>query len=1048
MHCMAQTVVNPVFDRSDAPAFRVDKVEITPDTTYVYCSYRAEDHSWACISRNTCIEDVSDGTRYPILNVSGIPFSPEKRNFEDSTIVQVSLCFPHINSEKINIIENDDNESFNIYGINLKRSYNIVYTEKDLDSSFYTAKNEEELGNWDLAIENFKKQLDASKFLYGERSKECAWAMFNILLDYGALKQYENGIEIGEKVIEILNEYSKDSLVIDVTARTYGSMSVFYSLLKNDELASRYQEKSVFYRRLKPGVGAVDYEEYLLEASKMSYYNEDYPKALMYGKELADIYEERYLKDKYEFGCSYLISLSNLCEYYRSMAQFEEAIKCGKKALEIVDNKICDKWGTKYHVYNILAGALLSTGQIDDAIDYLRKIVSNKDDEYVSNELLTNSRMLLAEVLLEHKQDTLNSINEYNEILKTLEDSIKVGKPHYYEYTEILHKLSKVYKGYNDSLCLYYLKKNMKFIKEVKGENSVAYANSIIQLINNVYVKSLRNKTDIDSMFVLLRNSSEIIKRHIINTQLNISKSERELYWNKYKYFFTWTIPTICGSLIFDAGHSLAYDVALFYKGMLLSSEKEFRDVILSSRDSTLIDVYKQYSQDLSLLESQYAANTTMNSIDSLKIKIKEEEFLQSQKVTGFNRLYKGTNYTWQEVRDKLNDNDVAIEIVSYNTFDDSNTYYDAYIINNKSQAPKLVFLFDELSYKKFSKGDSIDYYLSSWIWENENMFEEIKDARNIYFSPSGLLNTIGIEYLPISGGRYINERFNIIRLSSTRELCQSNEHRSIKDVCLYGGLDYSSQKEERQLNITDTIPLTRSVVESIEKRGGFDPLIGSKEEIEQVSNEISSKGIKCRTFTGAEGTETSFKNLSEKHIDIIHLSTHGMYVPSKETDNSKNYSFILSDNAKEVDEEDQSLTQSFLVMSGGNLIMHADKKQKGENDGILTALEVSHLDFSNLGLVVLSACETALGKVESEGVYGLQRGFKKAGANTILMSLDKVDDEATKILMVEFYRNLMNGKTKQQSLKEAQKHLRQVNNGKYDKPEYWASFIMLDGLN
>ena len=98
--------------------------------------------------------------------------------------------------------------------------------------------------------------------------------------------------------------------------------------------------------------------------------------------------------------------------------------------------------------------------------------------------------------------------------------------------------------------------------------------------------------------------------------------------------------------------------------------------------------------------------------------------------------------------------------------------------------------------------------------------------------------------------------------------------------------------------------------------------------------------------------------------------------------------------------------------------------------------------------MVVLSACETGLGDINSNGIYGLQRGFKKAGVKTILMSLDKVDDEATKILMVEFYRNLMSGKSKHQSLKDAQKHLRQVENGKYDKPEYWSSFILLDGLN
>ena len=127
---------------------------------------------------------------------------------------------------------------------------------------------------------------------------------------------------------------------------------------------------------------------------------------------------------------------------------------------------------------------------------------------------------------------------------------------------------------------------------------------------------------------------------------------------------------------------------------------------------------------------------------------------------------------------------------------------------------------------------------------------------------------------------------------------------------------------------------------------------------------------------------------------------------------------------------------------------MHRKATDFELNDVILTAYEISQLDLSDLDLVVLSACETGLGQLEFGGVFGLQRGFKKAGANTILMSVDKVDDEATKILMVEFYRNLMDGKTKHQSLKNAQRYLRQVDNGKYDKPEYWASFIMLDGID
>ena len=96
---------------------------------------------------------------------------------------------------------------------------------------------------------------------------------------------------------------------------------------------------------------------------------------------------------------------------------------------------------------------------------------------------------------------------------------------------------------------------------------------------------------------------------------------------------------------------------------------------------------------------------------------------------------------------------------------------------------------------------------------------------------------------------------------------------------------------------------------------------------------------------------------------------------------------------------------------------------------------------------MVLSACETALGDVSGEGVFGLQRGFKKAGAQTLLMSLWKVDDTATQLLMTEFYRNLLSGQKKYESFLNAQRFLRQYDGGRYDKPEYWAAFVLLDGI-
>ena len=112
-----------------------------------------------------------------------------------------------------------------------------------------------------------------------------------------------------------------------------------------------------------------------------------------------------------------------------------------------------------------------------------------------------------------------------------------------------------------------------------------------------------------------------------------------------------------------------------------------------------------------------------------------------------------------------------------------------------------------------------------------------------------------------------------------------------------------------------------------------------------------------------------------------------------------------------------------------------------------MTAKEIADVDLRGLDLVVLSACQTGLGDIsQGEGVFGLQRGFKKAGANSILMSLWEVDDKATQILMTQFYKNLLFGQSKRQALLSAQKYLRNVEGGKYDKPKYWAAFILLDG--
>lgn len=137
---------------------------------------------------------------------------------------------------------------------------------------------------------------------------------------------------------------------------------------------------------------------------------------------------------------------------------------------------------------------------------------------------------------------------------------------------------------------------------------------------------------------------------------------------------------------------------------------------------------------------------------------------------------------------------------------------------------------------------------------------------------------------------------------------------------------------------------------------------------------------------------------------------------------------------------------RSGLFFSGANIGLKGEELPDDVEDGVLTALELSNMNLGHVDMVVMSACESGLGETSGEGVFGLQRGFKLAGANTLLMSLWKVDDTATKMLMTNFYKHYLFGKSKRESLHLAQQSLR--NSIEYSDPQYWAAFILLDGLN
>ena len=372
---------------------------------------------------------------------------------------------------------------------------------------------------------------------------------------------------------------------------------------------------------------------------------------------------------------------------------------------------------------------------------------------------------------------------------------------------------------------------------------------------------------------------------------------------------------------------------------------------------------------------------------------------------------------------------------------------YVALTIKKGYKQPKLIPLFEKKQLKTIP-GNS--YYtqtkLYELIWKPlEGEFSEVKD---VYFSPSGELHRIGIEYIPMSQTENICDRYNMHRMSSTRQLAVTQDEKRGENSVLYGGLRYEENLTETtsgNKHADESFPFHANV-DSLSLRGSYEYLPGTKEETDEIAADLERHARPYSYYSDTEGTEESFKQLDGTKPKMLHIATHGFYMTQQDAELERISRPIQPDNHP-THYEDKPMTRSGLLLAGCNPALN-HKAPKGKEDGILTAQEISKLDLRGLELVVLSACQTGLGDITSgEGVFGLQRGFKKAGAKTIIMSLWKVKDSATRQLMISFYNHYLNGMTKEQAFRKAQEELRQQSTSSQNKPD-WAAFVMLDGIN
>ena len=654
-------------------------------------------------------------------------------------------------------------------------------------------------------------------------------------------------------------------------------------------------------------------------------------------------------------------------------------------------------------------------------------------------------------------------IGDYAKALKIGTEAMEIRKqilgnedPHYATSLGCVAVYNSYLGNHQDAIRLG--KKTLQLDRKIFGTGHPNYMSSLRDLAR-IYLNIGNYKEAYRYIEQFIACSQPYIINHFAETSSNLRKS----LWNSFfSSAYMNTFPHVVNNYQTKETISELYDkTCLFAKGILLNTDMEIRNLILESGDTMLITKYNNLSSNISIYNKliQTPIDKRFVNSDSLNnaIQRQEMELVKDSKVYG--DYMHNMTVKWKDVQRELGNNDIAIEFLNFPIYNSDSTMYVALTLKKGYDSPHMVRLFEEKQLKAIFEDD---YYtqtdVSNLIWKP--LAEELQGVRNVYFAPSGELHRIGIEYLPINKTENISEFFSLHRLSSTRQLAFIKDETIGKKTILYGGINYDEKPSFHapdSTSVDGTIlksAFSRANVDSLSFRNSFDYLEGTKREVDMIAKDLKQHHVPYVYYSGIDGSEESFKNLDGARPKTMHIATHGFYYTKTETENSQ---FARPEMELMVDGflntglfiEDKALTRSGLLFSGCNRAFRHEQIPEGEEDGILTAHEIAMLDLRGLDLVVLSACQTGLGDVISgEGVFGLQRGFKQAGAKTILMSLDKVDDEATQILMVEFYKNLMSGKTKLQSLKEAQQYLRKVDNGKYDDPKYWASFIMLDGID
>lgn len=511
----------------------------------------------------------------------------------------------------------------------------------------------------------------------------------------------------------------------------------------------------------------------------------------------------------------------------------------------------------------------------------------------------------------------------------------------------------------------------------------------------------------------------------------------------------------------------------LAVKNLVLENHIDFRQKILKSNDPQISNLYKNWSSTKKEIGIAYLLSPSeleregisMDSLRNIAIQYEKQlhRLLQQEEKIYFPPIL-------DTIKNILESHEAIVDFIHFTYHDGKkwtdSTRYAALVVNPNLEKTEYIPLAGAKDIKNILDFEidptSVNYITD--LTENENLYQLIwkpinkflQKSTTIHVATSGLLNKIALGALIVDSleNGFLLQQYNIHYYSSFRDWTKAtgcySDRLNTKEALLVGGvkfdMDSTEMVKQSTLFKTENGQNMGSIPQDIpiDNNVRFSPLPGTEKEVRQISRLLKQKQWNTEVLIGTRALEEKLKFRTGKNAPkILHLATHGYFYPeAKEyrkhryfNDNYYSHRIIYAQNP---------LLRSGVMLAGVNCYWNkSGALPKGVDDGILTAYEVVGMDLYNTDLVILSACESGKGTInDMEGVLGLQRAFRLAGSQHVIVSLWKVPDEATAELMELFYQYYLNDYSVYTAFRKAQKDM----STRYENPYYWASFLLIEG--